>query len=179
MIRTLALACLLLGAVGCSVAAEKTATPPDSRVAVTFVQPERFTDVKDSLLGSPRGTADLLAEIDRYLRTAGERYVPAGLTLNLQITNIDLAGDFEAWRGPQFDRVRIMRDIYPPRFALEFRLTDASGAVVKEGQRVLLDQLYLERRRAQQRRSSVLRQAAARRLAPPGVRVPPRQVRPK
>jgi hypothetical protein len=75
-------------------------------------------------------------EIDRYLHTAGERYVPAGLTLSLQITNIDLAGDLEAWRGPQFDRVRIMRDIYPPRFALQFRLTDASGAVVKEGQRV-------------------------------------------
>jgi hypothetical protein len=32
---------------------------------------------------------------------------------------------------------------YPPRFTLEFRLTDSSGAVVKEGQRVLLDQLYL------------------------------------
>jgi hypothetical protein len=41
----------------------------------------------------------------------------------------------------QFDRVRIMRDVYPPRIALEFRLTDGSG-VVKEGQRVLFDQLY-------------------------------------
>jgi hypothetical protein len=61
----------------------------------------------------------------------------------VRITNIDLAGEFEPWRGPQFDRVRIMRDVYPPRFALEFRLTDARGAVVKEGQRVLLDQLYL------------------------------------
>lgn len=110
---------------------------------MTFVQPERFTDVKDSLLGSPKGSADLLAEIDRYLHTAGERYVPAGLTLNLSITNIDLAGEFEAWRGPQFDRVRIMRDVYAPRVVLDFRLTDTSGAVVKEGHRVLLDQLYL------------------------------------
>jgi hypothetical protein len=89
--RTLALGWMLLTAVGCSVAADRTATPPDSRVSVTFVQPERFTDVKDSLLASPKGTADLLAEIDRYLHTAGERYVPAGLTLNLSITNIDLA----------------------------------------------------------------------------------------
>ena len=143
VIRTLALGCVLLAAVGCSVPAAKTATPPDSRISVTFVQPERFTDAKDSLLGSPKGTADLLAEIDRYLHTAGVRYVPAGLTLNLTITNIDLAGEFEPWRGPQFDRVRIMREIYPPRFTLEFRLTDSSGAVVKEGQRVLLDQLYL------------------------------------
>jgi hypothetical protein len=143
VIRTLALVCGLLAVVGCSVAAKETATPPDSRVSVTFVQPERFTDVKDSALGSPTGTADLLAEIDRYLHTAGDRYVPAGLTLDVRITNIDLAGEYEPWRGPQFDRVRIMRDVYPPRFALEFRLTDASGAVVKEGQRVLLDQLYL------------------------------------
>jgi hypothetical protein len=143
VIRTLALGCLLPAAVGCAVAPDRAATPPDSRIAVTFVQPERFTDVKDSLLGSPKGTANLLAEIDRYLHSTGERYVPAGLTLDLRVTNIDLAGEFEPWRGPQFDRVRIMRDIYPPRFALEFRLTDASGAVVKEGQRVLLDQLYL------------------------------------
>ena len=143
VIRTLALGCVLLAAVGCSVAADRAATPPDSRVSVTFVQPERFTDVRDSLLASPKGTADLLAEIDRYLHTVGARYVPAGLTLDVRITNIDLAGEFEPWRGPQFDRVRIMRDVYPPRFALEFRLTDARGAVVKEGQRVLLDQLYL------------------------------------
>jgi hypothetical protein len=75
-----------------------------SRVSVTFVQPERFTDVKDSLLASPKGTADLLAEIDRYLHAAGERYVPPGLALEIQVTNIDLAGEFEPWRGPQFDR---------------------------------------------------------------------------
>src|SRR5262245_58812460 len=141
-ILTLALGFALMTVVGCSVA-EKTATPPASCVSVTFVRPERFTDVKDSVLSSPRGTADLMAEIDRYLRTAGERYVPAGLSLDLRVTNIDLAGEFEPWRGPQFDRVRIMRDIYPPRMALEFRLTDASGALVKEGRRVLLDQLYL------------------------------------
>jgi len=143
VIWTVALGCVLLAAVGCSVAAEKTATPSDSRIAVTFVHPERFTDARDGVLGSPKGTAALLTEIDRYMRTAGERYVPAGHRLDVRFTNIDLAGDFEPWHGPPFDRVRFMRDIYPPRFALELRLTDAGGAVVKEGQRVLLDPLYL------------------------------------
>jgi hypothetical protein len=143
VIRSLSLACVLFVAVGCSVAADRAAAPVDSRVSVTFVQPEQFTDARDGFLGSPRGTAALLAEIDDYLRTAGQRYVPAGLTLSLRITNIDLAGDFEPWRGPNFDRVRIMRDIYPPRVVLEFRLTDATGTVVKEGDRVLLDQFYL------------------------------------
>ena len=36
-----------------------------------------------------------------------------------------------------------MRDVYVPRFELTFRLTDGTGAVVKEGRRVLVDQLYL------------------------------------
>ena len=48
--------------------------------------------------------------------------MPAGLALEIQVTNIDLAGEFEPWRGPQFDRIRIMRDIYAPRFELTFRL---------------------------------------------------------
>ena len=139
----LAFGCMVILAVGCSTATDQAAMRPASRVSVTFVQPERFTDVKDSLLASPKGTADLLAEIDRYLHAAGERYVPPGRALEIQVTNIDLAGEFEPWRGPQFDRIRIMRDIYVPRFELTFRLTDGTGAVVKEGRRVLVDQLYL------------------------------------
>jgi Protein of unknown function (DUF3016) len=138
----LALGCLVVLAVGCATATDRAAIRPASRISVTFVQPERFTDV-DSLLASPKGTADLLAEIDRDLHAAGERYVPAGLALEIQVTNIDLAGEFEPWRGPQFQRIRIMRDIYVPRFELTFRLTDGTGAVVKEGRRVLVDQLYL------------------------------------
>jgi hypothetical protein len=130
-------------AAGCATATDRAAMPPASRISVTFVQPERFTDVKDSLLASPKGTADLLAAIDRDLHAAGERYVPAGLALEIQVTNIDLAGEFEPWRGPQFDRIRIMRDVYVPRLELTFRLTDGTGAVVKEGRRVLVDQLYL------------------------------------
>jgi len=110
---------------------------------VTFVDPERFTDTKDSLLASPQGTAKLLADLGRYLRTAGERYVASDQTLEIRVTNVDLAGEFEPWRGPQFDRVRIMRELYSPRIALEFTLTDSRGDVVKQGQRTLTDPLYL------------------------------------
>jgi hypothetical protein len=129
---------------GCSMAADRAAPSP-SRIGVTFVQPLRFTDVKDSVVGSERGAADLLGDLERYVHAAGQRYVPAGLALEIRITDVDLAGEMEPWRGPQFDRVRIMRDIYPPRIDLEFRLTDAQGTVVKTGRRTLRDPLYLTR----------------------------------
>ena len=38
------------------------------------------------------------------------------------VTNIDVAGDIESWRGPGRCDVRIMKDTYPPRIDLSFRL---------------------------------------------------------
>ena len=67
------------------------------------------------------------------------------MMLAIRVTDVDLAGEFEPRRGPQFDRVRIMREIYPPRIDLEFRLTDSEGTVAREGRRQLRDPLYLAR----------------------------------
>jgi hypothetical protein len=75
----------------------------------------------------------------------GERYVPADMRLEITVTDIDLAGDFEPWRGPQFGQVRITRDMYRPHISLEFRLTDASGSVVSAGQREISDIAYQDR----------------------------------
>ena len=54
-----------------------------------------------------------------------------------------MAGDFEPWRGPQMTDVRIVKDIYPPKVDLEFRLTGADGKVVKEGKRQLRDLAFM------------------------------------
>jgi hypothetical protein len=57
----------------------------------------------------------------------------------MTFTDIDLAGEFEPQRGPDFNNVRIIKDIYPPRLTFTYKLTDASGAVLKEGQEKLVD----------------------------------------
>jgi hypothetical protein len=59
------------------------------------------------------------------------------------LTDVDLAGDYEPWRSGQWADVRIVKDIYPPRLTLAFRLTDAEGKVVKEGKRDLRDIAFL------------------------------------
>ena len=65
-IRLLGQGCALLSMLSCATAAGRTAAP--SRVSVTFVAPERFTDARDSLFGSRLGTARILADLERYLR---------------------------------------------------------------------------------------------------------------
>ena len=61
------------------------------------------------------------------------------------VTDIDMAGEFETWRGPQACSVRVMLDLYTPRVVLDFRLTDRDGKVVSAGHRDLSDPLYLTR----------------------------------
>jgi hypothetical protein len=141
-LAALALAATLVAPAGVGVAIGESRT---SRISVVFVDPERFTDVRDGAQASPRGQAALLDELARFARETGERLVPADLSLELRVTDVDLAGEFEPWRGPQFERTRFMREIYMPRIDLEFRLADVQGRVVGEGRRSLRDANYLAR----------------------------------
>ena len=51
-----------------------------------------------------------------------------------------MAGEFEPWRRGA--RVRVVRDIYPPRIDLNFVLLDAQGAVRMRGERKLRDSAF-------------------------------------
>jgi hypothetical protein len=109
-----------------------------ARIEVTFEKPEDFTDASDGMRGSSLGREDNLDQLRAYLVRRAPTYLQNGQTLQITVTDVDLAGEIEPWRiahGAQ--DVRIVKEIYPPRIKLRFRLTDATGSVVKEGERNL------------------------------------------
>ena len=127
------------------VAATLPAAPaPDApaRVSVDFREPAAFADAAERFPGDPRDTAHLDRLREHLVRAAAPR-LPAGHRLEILFTAVDLAGEFEPWRGPQWGDVRIVRDIYPPRLGLEFRLLDPAGRVVRAGTRALSDLAFL------------------------------------
>ena len=107
---------------------------------VAFEKPESFTDA-----GRPRADSDrsdtLVKLRDHFVRETARR-LPAGESLFLWITDVDLAGDFEPTQ-PYYNEVRIVKDRYPPRIDLRFRLLRANGSTVKEGTRTLRDAAFL------------------------------------
>jgi hypothetical protein len=117
----------------------------DGPVEVRYLDPRRFADVRDGQPGTEAGRDQLLALLKTHLEAAGRTRLPQNHVLVVIIADVDLAGDFEPWRGPRFDRVRIYRDVYPPRVTLSFTLTDGDGRVVAEGRRQLVDLDYLIR----------------------------------
>lgn len=116
---------------------------PVANVDVTFVAPEKFTDVKDGSMETDRSRDDLLGQLKAHLVSQGARYLAPNQHLEIKVTDVDLAGDFEPWRGLDFQDIRIVKDIYPPRVNLEFRLIGADGKVLSEGKRELQELGYL------------------------------------
>ena len=110
-----------------------------ARVEVIFDHPEKFSDVKDGEFGTEKGRDAILDQIREFVIARAEKALPAGQKLTITFTDIDLAGDYEPWRGPQFSDVRIVKSIYPPRLTFGFKVTDAAGKTVKEGKEDLRD----------------------------------------
>jgi hypothetical protein len=114
-----------------------------SRVEVNFFEPSNFTDIGDSRNPSEASRQSDLDQIREYLVDQSKVFIPEGQRLEVTFTDIDRAGDFEPTRGPNWNDVRMVREIYPPRMTLTFRLVDANGSVIKEGKRELRDMNYL------------------------------------
>jgi hypothetical protein len=120
---------------GCAAAAPMDAPAP--RISVTFIEPENFTDAHRAELEPT--SSGILRQLEKFLIETGARYVPEKMELKIRITDVDLAGDFELFRGPPADQLRITKGLYPPHIVLEFEVVDGTGKIITSGKRDLTD----------------------------------------
>ena len=113
--------------------------PPAGSVDVRWTDPAQFADVRYSGNRSEAQRGNWVVQIAEYLRKRAEQRLPAGERLQVEITDIKRAGNYEPWRGIQMQGVRILREIYPPRVELAFQRTGADGRVIAQGERKLVD----------------------------------------
>lgn len=112
-------------------------------VQVRWENPANFTEIRYSHNSVESRRGNWVEQLAQHVRKYATPRLPAGDRLEVNITDIDLAGDYEPWHGARFQDTRFLRDIYPPRITLAFTLTDASGAVIAQGERKLRDSAYL------------------------------------
>jgi len=129
----------------CTTSPPREKVLPD-RVQVTWAPTDKLSEVRDN--PSWRGwlkPEDWQRMLSEHLRKRADAMLPAGERLEVTIDDIKLAGDYEPWRGPNLDDVRFMKDIYPPRLDLHYRLTAADGTPIRNGEGKLRDMSYLQR----------------------------------
>ena len=124
---------------GCQSTPTNSNPATSSDVTVNFTNPDKFTDVRDSVNSNP--SQYYLDELSRYVKETAARQLTAGQKLTVAFTDIDLAGDIPP--GSIHD-IRIMKEIYIPRMEFHFQLLDSAGAVLKEGDRRLSDLSYMQ-----------------------------------
>ena len=139
----LAIAVAMIGAAFCAEPQDASA----SRIEVTWTDPADFSEANlYPGTGLGRESPDeWLGALANHLRYRAERVLAPGETLHVTFTNVQRAGTYQPWRGPQWYDVRIIKAIYPPEINLTFTATDANGHVVREGTRDLRDPSFLQR----------------------------------
>ncbi|HEY8682229.1 MAG TPA: DUF3016 domain-containing protein [Rhodanobacter sp.] len=135
--RLLCIACLALASV-----IAQAATPPDN-VTVHYKDPQHFTEARHSVGMHLIDPDAYLKPLQEYIAQRAARILAPGQRLDIEVTDVDRAGEYEPWRGPRFDDVRIIKDIYPPRIDLDFTLLGADGKVLREGSRKLRNAAFL------------------------------------
>lgn len=136
------LSCLI----GLALASASTlaATPADN-VDVHYNNPAHFTEARRSFGVNAIGADDYLKPLKAYIAQRASRILTPGQRLDIEVTDVDRAGEYEPWHGPGLDDVRIVKDIYPPRIDLDFVLYGADGKVLRKGSRKLRDPAFINR----------------------------------
>ncbi|MFT4198986.1 MAG: DUF3016 domain-containing protein [Pseudoxanthomonas sp.] len=117
--------------------------PADGPVSVSWTDPAQFSDIRQSRNRWAAERGDWVQQLARYFRKSAQKRLAPGQTLQVTITDIKRAGDYEPWHGTQLDDVRFLRDIYPPRITFDYVLEDADGRVLAQGSEKLADLAYL------------------------------------
>jgi hypothetical protein len=133
MLRAIAVAVVLAG----------TIPPVQAGVVANY---DILAQSHDRALRRESDRRDFATELDRHIQRLGDRYLAPGQELHLQFTRIDLAGEYEPWRTDWQD-VRILRDVTPPRIHFRYTLLQG-GQPVAKGEARLSDMNYLSDPRA-------------------------------
>jgi Protein of unknown function (DUF3016) len=124
--------------------ASLAAIAAEPAVEVTFTDPEKFSDLRTSRLATDRERLSLAEALREHVVARAPQYLPKDTRLAVTITDVDMAGEFRPMGASlATGEVRIVKDIYPPRVDLEFRLARADGTVEREGKRQLRDVMFL------------------------------------
>ncbi len=108
-------------------------------VEVDFNNTDNYRDLE--IEGSP-AFKFFAEEITEFLQKVADRELPPDSTLSITFTQVDMAGAYEPWRGPDFTDMRIYKSIYPPVLKFRYQLVADDGQVLKEGTTKLTDMNY-------------------------------------
>ena len=116
---------------------------PAAEVKLEWEDPKTFSDMEEDGFYSEKLFTRFSEKFEDFVKEEASEYLPEDALLSITVKDVELAGEYEFWRGSGFEDVRIMKDIYPPRLKFSYTVKDADGQLVKEGMAQITDMTYL------------------------------------
>ena len=127
--------CLSVGLVFAAATAQAAST-----VSVTYVQQNKYADIG----WSNRDVENNLKELTRHFETLAARYLADGQKLNIEVLDVDLAGEMR-WSRRAGQDLRVLRGRADwPRIKMRYTL-EAAGQAPRGGEESIADMAYLQR----------------------------------
>lgn len=116
------------------------------QVSVRWTDPAQFTETKYGPHLNQSKSEVWLTKFQKTLVKSAGAVLKPGQHLDVEITDVNLAGHVQRVPGTNGADVRVVKWIYPPEINLTFMLTSADGQVLDSGERKLRDVAFLDRR---------------------------------
>ncbi len=112
---------------------------------VTWQDPDKYTDIREGNELRESFREKLFSDFELVFADLAKQ-LPDGYLFEVTVTDIDLAGEVNRMNemgGRSLENVRIVKNIYRPRIAFDYRLTSAAQGLVVSGKEDIKDLNFL------------------------------------
>lgn len=109
--------------------AEKTETT--SAVKVTWLNPEKFSDIRPASGTRKVYQERVMKAFDKMLGELAEK-LPAGYSMEINVKDLDLAGDVNPMYRLDNTDIRVIKEIYFPRMKFDYVLFDQNKQPIQQ-----------------------------------------------
>ena len=95
-------------------------------VNISWSDPSEYRDLRSTIETKEKLQHRFFKEINAHMNDLSQQ-LPAGYKLSLDVYQVDLAGRIETVHS---QRIRVVKDMYYPNMAFNFKLVDKSGQLV-------------------------------------------------
>ncbi|MBM7073240.1 DUF3016 domain-containing protein [Shewanella sp. 202IG2-18] len=123
---------------------DETVNIENGSVSVIWQSPDHYRDIKSSGELQSRFQARLFKDLTKSLSKEAKKVLKSKQKLQMIVTDVDLAGDVRPSFGAGASDLRVVKDVYPPRFKFTYKVTQ-EGKVLATGKENISDLGFLDR----------------------------------
>lgn len=112
---------------------------------VTWQDPDKYTDIREGNELRESFREKLFSDFELIFADLAKQ-LPDGYLFEVSVTDVDLAGEvnrMHEMRGRSLENIRIVKNIYRPRIAFDYTLTNAAQGLVVSGKEDIKDAAFL------------------------------------